>query len=157
MRTACGATHEIGSYKELAGGKKGEVYVTKYFDYEAPALYNTFTPKNSTKPLGTIGLFSESGYIVRDVTDSYTWFAAKKTYYYNYYKFSAYYEADSLQSRYDFRYNYTPGDYYEGFFYAPVGMFAQYPDGHLLIRGNQSGTPGPGRGARRCCLIQGLL
>ncbi len=109
-------------------GDYKDVFVLGYYDAEADY---TFVPLNSDIPF-TGGLGSEWGYII---SSDDPWLDNQ-----NYYQFghtptsTKVREADSLQSRYEFKYYYHytydtydgyqySGDYYTGYFYAPADMF----------------------------------
>ncbi len=119
------------------GGRYGNVFVVSYYDYQSDT---TFTPVDVSgmTPSGIYGFGSEGGEIYEYPLHSHYWedglgLPGNKVelYYTNFGvetpSFSTsqnFYEANVLQSRYDFEYHYNSSDdYYSGYVYAPPGAF----------------------------------
>ncbi len=102
-----------------------KVFVTNYYDL---ASKKSFTPQNSTSPMGSNYFGSEYGYILRTGIGAY--------------RFGKYglnfYEADAYNKFY-FRYVYGQGDYYSGYVYA---AFEKYYPGWMQTSVNETGYTG---------------
>ncbi len=87
--------------------KKGQVYVTSYYDQESG---KTYTPVSNGTAVGTNYLGSEYDYIIKSGVPEY-------------YFGGGYYEADLVSSSnlYTFKFTYADGDYYTGTVYATPG------------------------------------
>ena len=117
------------------GGIFGNVFVLSYYDYQSDT---TFTPVDVSgmRPSGIYGLGSEGGEIYE--LPQHYWEDGlglpknKLEAYYTHFGVECpslsytqlFYEANVLQSRYDFEYHYkSSDDYYAGYVYAPPGTF----------------------------------
>lgn len=90
--------------------KYGKVFVTDYYDAESGKHY---TPLNSSKPMGSMYLGSETGYLFKK-GPSYLRFGAKD---------GVFWEAD-IAALYNFSFYYSNGDYYQGTVYALMGAYS---------------------------------
>ncbi len=106
----------------------GKVYVKSYYDKETDT---TTAPLNSTNPLGTDYLGSETGFIRKAEVDQY--------------RFGMYggivKEADYTM-KYDFKFTYGDGDYYYGWLYAPANPNYYVPNRAIIVKKDENGRWG---------------